>query len=304
MIFDRFFQINKLSDLDPLKDIDSSIKNKNLNNFGKDFWVKLGSEWLNKIITFSIRVIIAIIVFIIARWVINKLVKTFEVILKKRKIEGVALTLIDSVLKALLYIILFVLMAYILGVKSVSFAAVLASMGLAVGMALSGQLQNLAGGVIIIFTKPFKIDDYIFAEGVEGVVKSVTLFHTQICTSDNRQIFIPNSKITGGVVTNYSHNNTRRCEWTIGIEYNEDFERVKKEIMDMLESDNRVLKSPEPYCVLHNLNKSTVDILIRCWTRRDDFWSLFWDFNKNIYKRFNEVGINFPFPQLTIHQHK
>lgn len=304
MIFNRFFQVNKLSDLDPLKDIDSSIKNKNLNNFGKDFWVKLGSEWLNEIITFSIRVIIAIIVFIIARWVINKLVKTFEVILKKRKIEGVALTLIDSVIKALFYIILVIMMAYILGVKSVSFAAVLASMGLAVGMALSGQLQNLAGGVIIIFTKPFKINDYILAEGVDGVVKSVTLFHTQICTFDNKQIFIPNSKITGGVVTNYSHHDTRRCEWTISIEYNEDFERVRGEILNMLDSDIRVLKSPEPYCVLHNLNKSTVDVLVRCWTSSNDLWPVFWDFNKNIYKRFNEIGINFPFPQLTIHQHK
>lgn len=136
------------------------------------------------------------------------------------------------------------------------------------------------------------------------MVKAVTLFHTQICTFDNKQIFIPNSKITSGVVTNYSHHGTRRCEWIIGVEYNTDFEKVKKEILDMLYYDSRVLRTPEPYCVLHKLNDSSVDVMVRCWTTTDNLWPLFWDFNNNVYKRFNEVGIGFPFPQLTIHQSK
>ena len=262
------------------------------------------NDWLNSGINFGIRVVLAILLFLIGRWVIRRLLRVFERILKRREIDGVAVTLLGSVLTALLYIALFLTLGGVLGVKSVSFAAVLASMGLAVGMALSGQLQNLAGGVIIMVTKPFSIGDYILAQTAEGSVRAVSLFYTEILTPDNKRIFIPNGVLSSGVVVNYSHEETRRVEWTIGIEYDEDFARVRSGIESLLESDERVLKTPEPTIVLHNLNSSSVDILVRAWVQSADLWPVFWDFNRRVYEDFNKRGISFPFPQLTVHQGK
>lgn len=262
------------------------------------------NDWLNSGINFGIRVVLAILLFLIGRWVIRRLLRVFERILKRREIDGVAVTLLGSVLTALLYIALFLTLGGVLGVKSVSFAAVLASMGLAVGMALSGQLQNLAGGVIIMVTKPFSIGDYILAQTAEGSVRAVSLFYTEILTPDNKRIFIPNGVLSSGVVVNYSHEETRRIEWTIGIEYDEDFARVRSAIESLLESDERVLKTPEPTIVLHNLNSSSVDVLVRAWVRSEDLWPVFWDFNRRVYEDFNKRGISFPFPQLTVHQGK
>ena len=262
------------------------------------------NDWLNSGINFGIRVVLAILLFLIGRWVIRRLLRIFERVLKRRGIDGVAVTLLGSVLTALLYIALFLTLGGVLGVKSVSFAAVLASMGLAVGMALSGQLQNLAGGVIIMVTKPFSIGDYILAQTVEGSVRAVSLFYTEILTPDNKRIFIPNGILSSGVMVNYSHEETRRIEWIIGVEYDEDFSRVRSAIESLLESDERVLKTPEPTIVLHNLNSSSVDVLVRAWVRSDDLWPVFWDFNRRVYEDFNKRGISFPFPQLTVHQGK
>ena len=262
------------------------------------------NDWLNSGINFGIRVVLAILLFLIGRWVIRRLLRVFERILKRREIDGVAVTLLGSVLTALLYIALFLTLGGVLGVKSVSFAAVLASMGLAVGMALSGQLQNLAGGVIIMVTKPFSIGDYILAQTVEGSVRAVSLFYTEILTPDNKRIFIPNGVLSSGVMVNYSHEETRRIEWMIGIEYDEDFDRVRSAIESLLESDERILKTPESTIALHKLNNSSVDVLVRAWVRSDDLWPVFWDFNRRVYEDFNKRGISFPFPQLTVHQGK
>ena len=262
------------------------------------------NDWLNSGINFGIRVVLAILLFLIGRWVIRRLLRIFERILKRRDIDGVAVTLLGSVLTALLYIALFLTLGGVLGVKSVSFAAVLASMGLAVGMALSGQLQNLAGGVIIMVTKPFSIGDYILAQTAEGSVRAVSLFYTEILTPDNKRIFIPNGILSSGVMVNYSHEETRRVEWIIGVEYDEDFSRVRSAIESLLESDERVLNTPEPTIVLHNLNSSSVDVLVRAWVRSEDLWPVFWDFNRRVYEDFNKRGISFPFPQLTVHQGK
>ena len=262
------------------------------------------NDWLNSGINFGIRVVLAILLFLIGRWVIRRLLRVFERILKRREIDGVAVTLLGSVLTALLYIALFLTLGGVLGVKSVSFAAVLASMGLAVGMALSGQLQNLAGGVIIMVTKPFSIGDYILAQTAEGSVRAVSLFYTEILTPDNKRIFIPNGILSSGVMVNYSHEETRRIEWIIGVEYDEDFSRVRSAIESLLESDERILKTPESTIALHKLNNSSVDVLVRAWVRSDDLWPVFWDFNRRVYEDFNKRGISFPFPQLTVHQGK
>lgn len=268
----------------------------------------LGTEqiesWLDGAINFGLRVLLVIVLFWLGRIVIRWFSRLFDKFLRRRALDGVAVTLLDSLFTALLYVTLGIILASILGVKSVSFAAVLASMGLAVGMALSGQLQNLAGGVIIMVTKPFGIGDFISAQGVEGTVRAVRLFHTEVLTPDNKAVFIPNGTLSSSLVTNFSHEEIRRVEWTIGIEYDEDFQRVRQVILALLQQDERILTTPEPVIVLHNLNSSSVDILVRAWVASGDVWPVFWNFNERVYADFNAKGIGFPFPQLTIHQGK
>ena len=261
-------------------------------------------EWLNAGINFGLRVILVVVLFWLGKVVITRLKKIFNGILRRRNIEGVAGSLLDSVFTAILYIALFLFLAGVLGMKSVSFAAVLASMGMAVGMALSGQLQNLAGGVIIIVAKPFKLGDFISSQGTDGTVKAVRLFHTEVLTPDNKVVFIPNSLLSSSLVTNFSHEELRRVEWTIGIEYDEDYQRVRQVILALLQQDQRILTTPEPTIVLHKLNDSSVDILVRAWVASGDVWPVFWDFNERVYADFNAKGIGFPFPQLTVHQGK
>lgn len=268
----------------------------------------LGTEqiesWLDGAINFGLRVLLVIVLFWLGRIVIRWFSRLFDKFLRRRSFDGVAVTLLDSLFTALLYVTLGIILASILGVKSVSFAAVLASMGLAVGMALSGQLQNLAGGVIIMVTKPFGIGDFISAQGVEGTVRAVRLFHTEVLTPDNKAVFIPNGTLSSSLVTNFSHEEIRRVEWTIGIEYDEDFQRVRQVILALLQQDQRILTTPEPTIVLHKLNDSSVDILVRAWVASGNVWPVFWDFNERVYADFNAKGIGFPFPQLTVHQGK
>ena len=261
-------------------------------------------EWLNAGINFGLRVILVVVLFWLGKVVITRLKKIFNGILRRRNIEGVAVSLLDSVFTSILYIALFLFLAGVLGVKSVSFAAVLASMGLAVGMALSGQLQNLAGGVIIIVTKPFKLGDVISFQGTDGTVKAVRLFHTEVLTPDNKAAFIPNGLLSSNNIINYSHENIRRVEWTIGIEYNEDFDRARNLLRSIIESDARILKTPDYTIALLSLGASSVNIVIRAWTANETYWDVFLDINERIYKEFNAAGIGFPFPQLTVHQAK
>lgn len=268
----------------------------------------LGTEqiesWMDGAINFGLRILLVIVLFWLGRIVIRWFSRLFDKFLRRRSLDGVAVTLLDSLFTALLYVTLGIILASILGVKSVSFAAVLASMGLAVGMALSGQLQNLAGGVIIMVTKPFGIGDFISAQGVEGTVRAVRLFHTEVLTPDNKAVFIPNGTLSSSLVTNFSHEDIRRVEWTIGIEYDEDYQRVRQVILALLQQDQRILTTPEPTIVLHKLNDSSVDILVRAWVASGDVWPVFWDFNERVYADFNAKGIGFPFPQLTVHQGK
>lgn len=266
-------------------------------------WEQIGQEWLTGFINFGIRVVLAVVLFFLGRLAIKYLTKFFRATIAKRAVEGVAATLLDSLFVAILYIVLGISIAVLLGVKSVSFAAVLASMGLAIGMALSGQLQNLAGGVILMVTKPFQIGDFIEAQNESGTVQAVTLFHTRISTPENKMIFIPNGILSSGVVINYSHASTRRVEWIFGVEYGQDFEEAKQLLEHLINSDTRVLQEPVcPFVALKTLNASSVDLVVRAWVKSEEVWDVFFDYNRRVYAEFNKAGINFPFPQLTVHQ--
>ena len=250
-------------------------------------------------------IIKALIVFLVGRLVINLLNKLVRKILSKRDIDPSVKTFVGSLVNVSLTILLIISVVGALGVQTTSFAALLASAGVAVGMALSGNLSNFAGGLIILLFKPYKVGDYIEAQGVGGTVKEVQMFHTVLGTVDNKVIYIPNGSLSSGVVTNFSNQTTRRVDWTFGVEYGSDYEKVKQVIESVLAKDSRILAEPAaPFIALTALADSSVNVVVRVWVNSSDYWGVYFDINKNIYATFNEVGIGFPFPQLTVHQAK
>ena len=248
------------------------------------------------------NIIGAILIFVIGRFLISLIKKMVSKLLEKRHVDAGIQSFVKSLVNILLTILLIIAVIGKLGVETTSFAALLASAGVAVGMALSGNLQNFAGGLIVLLFKPYKVGDWIESQGVSGTVKEIQIFHTILTTGDNKVIYIPNGAMSSGVVTNYNTQTTRRVEWIVGVDYGEDYNKVQQIVRDILTSDKRILSDPAPFIALHALDASSVNVVARVWVNTADYWGVYFDINKTIYETFNEKGINFPFPQLTVHQ--
>ena len=244
----------------------------------------------------------AVIVFLVGRFLIRMLDRLVKRLMDKRNVDISIKTFVRSLVNILLTVLLIISVVGALGVETTSFAALLASAGVAVGMALSGNLQNFAGGLVILLFKPYKVGDWIDAQNVSGTVKEIQIFHTILTTADNKLIYVPNGALSSGVVTNYSNQTTRRVEWIVGVDYGEDYNKVEKVVREVLATDKRILDDPAPFIALHALDASSVNVVVRVWVNSADYWGVYFDINKAIYATFNEQGINFPFPQLTVHQ--
>lgn len=244
----------------------------------------------------------AVIVFLVGRFLIRMLNRLVRRLMDKRNVDISIKTFVRSLVNILLTVLLIISVVGALGVETTSFAALLASAGVAVGMALSGNLQNFAGGLVILLFKPYKVGDWIDAQNVSGTVKEIQIFHTILTTADNKLIYVPNGALSSGVVTNYSNQTTRRVEWIVGVDYGEDYNKVEKVVHEVLAADKRILDDPAPFIALHALDASSVNVVVRVWVNSADYWGVYFDINKAIYATFNEQGINFPFPQLTVHQ--
>ena len=209
-----------------------------------------------------------------------------------------------SLLNILLTVLLIISVIGALGVNTTSFAALLASAGVAVGMALSGNLQNFAGGIIILLFRPYRVGDWIEAQGVQGTVREIQIFHTIIATADNKLVYAPNGSMSTSVVVNYSREELRRVQWTVGIDYGEDVKRVRAVLLDYLNSLEQILKEPAdkaPFVGVDALADSSVNLTVRAWVKTEDYWTTYFDVQQGIYELFNREGINIPFPQQTVH---
>lgn len=249
----------------------------------------------------GIAVVKALILLAVGKFLISLINKLVRRLLHKRGVEPSVRTFIGSLVNVTLIILLIISVIGALGIQTTSFAALLASVGVAVGMALSGNLSNFAGGIVILLFKPFKVGDFITAQGVSGTVVEIQIFHTILTGSDNIRQYIPNGSLSSGVVTNFNIDK-RRAEWIFGVDYGEDYEKVKAVIEDILAADNRILPTPAPFIALHALDSSSVNIIVRAWAAEPDYWDVYFDTNKKVYETFNAKGINFPYPQLTVHQ--
>jgi small conductance mechanosensitive channel len=259
-----------------------------------DSFIEQGASW-------GLAIIKALLIFAVGKLLISLINRLVRGLLRKRGVDPSVQSFTGSLVNVTLIVLLIVSIIGVLGIQTTSFAALLASAGVAVGMALSGNLSNFAGGILILLFKPFRVGDFITAQGVSGTVVEIQIFHTILSAPDNIRQYIPNGSLSSGVVTNYNVDK-RRVEWIFGVDYGEDYDRVKAVIGKLLAKDSRLLSDPEPFIALHALDSSSVNIVVRAWVGGPDYWDVYFDINKEVYATFNAEGINFPFPQLTVHQ--
>lgn len=288
---------------------------------------ELIQKMVNGMISFGLKVGIAILVFYVGRYIIRKLYKMVYNVMTHRHIDQSLTTFVLSLIRMVLYFILVISIIGILGLETSSFLAIFASAGVAIGMALSGTLQNFAGGVLILLLKPYKVGDFIEVNGYTGTVKSIQLFNTVINTVDNKAIILPNGALSTGSINNYSLESYRRVDWTVCLAYGTDLDKAKETLMEIVQSDPRVVKKyieddelykqqnlidkrvvsvqnkveRPPFVGLNEMADSSINFVVRAWTHASNYWPLYFDINERIYKELPEKGFSFPFPQMDVH---
>jgi len=250
------------------------------------------------------KLIGAIAVWIIGGWIIKALTNGFNKMLEKRETDESLKPFLKGLVGSLLKVLLGISVLGMLGVEMTSFIAILGAVGLAVGLALSGTLQNFAGGVMILLFKPFKVEDVIEAQGYLGKVSEIQIFNTILKTPDNKTIIIPNGGLATSSMINYTTEPQRRVDWTFGIGYGDDVDKAKAVIIELCGIDPRILKDPELFIAVSALADSSVNFAVRAWVKADDYWDVFFEMNEKVYKTFEKEGLNIPFPQMDVHVHQ
>jgi len=256
-----------------------------------------------KALDLGVRVLMAVLFFFIGVQVIKIVRKIVKKAMTKADAEIGAIQFMDSFLKIALYVVLVLMLASSFGVDAASIVAVLGSAGVAVGLALQGSLSNLAGGVLILILKPFKVGDYIVesATGKEGVVTEIHIFYTRLTTADNKAVILPNGSLANTSIINVSREATRRVDVTVGISYNADLQKAKDVLMDVITSDEATLKDKDLVVFVANLGSSGVDMGVRCWVKQEDYWTVLWRVTENCKLALDKNGIEIPFNQLDVH---
>ncbi len=255
-------------------------------------------------ISYGPKLVGAILVLIIGLWVIKLINKMILRAMERSELDESLRPFLKSLASTLLKVLLVISVLGMLGVTMTSFIAILGAAGLAVGMALSGTLQNFAGGVMILIFKPFIVGDVIEAKGYTGKVNKILIFNTILKTPDNKTIIIPNGGLSTDSLVNYSTEPQRRVDWAFGIGYGDDYEKAKAVLLDLINQDSRILKDPEPFIGLAALDDSAVNIAVRAWVNAPDYWDVHFKMNQDVYKIFDEKGLNIPYPQMDVHLHK
>ncbi|MCR5837697.1 MAG: mechanosensitive ion channel [Lachnospiraceae bacterium] len=267
---------------------------------------KFVSEMIDKGIAFGLKLIAVFVIFIVGRFIISKLLKIVDRAMTKSSMdEGVA-KFLHSTLNVICYVVLLVILCSKLGIDTTSFAAILASGGLAIGLAFEGSLSNFAGGILILIMKPFKIGDYVESNGVSGVVEKIDIFYTSLITVDNKAVKLPNGTLSNSVLTNYSMFGKRRVDVEVGVHYDDDLQKAKNVLNNVMNSYNNILKEEANAVVVKELAESCVNLEIRMWVATADYWDAKFYLNENAKEKLEEAGITIPYNQLDVHliEHK
>lgn len=259
------------------------------------------SQLTSSAVDLGLKIIVALLVYWIGKFLIDLLYKVVKKTLERRNIDASINSFVLSLIRVVLMFVLIITIIGVLGINTSSFVALFASAGVAIGMALSGTLQNFAGGVMILLFKPYKIGDWIEGAGTSGSVKEIQIFNTILTTADNKVIIVPNGKLSNDMIVNYSAGGTRRVDWTFNISYGNDYDKAQEVLRKFINEDKRILQTPAPAVVLGELSASSVDIVVRAWVNGSDYWDVLYDMNERVYKEFAQYGLTFPFPQLDVH---
>ncbi len=262
-------------------------------------------EWLETDgLDFAINVAAAIAIFLIGRLVIRFIVSGIRKAMRKAEVEQTLEAFICNLVRIALLIVVVIAAIGQVGIETTSFIAVFGAAGLAIGLALQGSLSNFAAGVLIVLFRPYKVGDFIEGAGVNGTVEVVQILTTVLKTPDNKQVIVPNSQIMGSVITNYSANATRRVDLVVGVSYSDDLDKVRKTLEELVTTDERVLKDPAHTIAVSELGDNSVNFVVRPWVKTSDYWPVYFGLTEAIKKRFDELGISFPFPQRDVHLYK
>ncbi|MFT7684812.1 MAG: small conductance mechanosensitive channel [Candidatus Azotimanducaceae bacterium] len=262
------------------------------------------NEATELVLTYGPKLIAAIAVWIIGGWIIKLIVAGTSKAMDKSKTDVSLKPFVLGIVGMMLKVMVGITALGMLGIEMTSFIAILGAAGLAVGMALSGTLQNFAGGVMILLFKPFKIGDVIDAQGYVGSVKEIQIFNTILKTPDNKTIILPNGSLSTSSMVNISAEPLRRVDWTIGVGYGDDLDHARQVIKRLCDEDTRILQDPEVFIAVSELGDSSVNFAVRAWVNAADYWGVFFQMNEQVYKEFSKEGLNIPYPQMDVHVHK
>lgn len=250
---------------------------------------------------YGIKIIGALVIFFVGRWIAKLIRKLVDAQMAKRKIDETIARFLSNLIYIGLMTFIFIAILGILGIQTASFVAIIGAAGLAIGFALQGSLSNFAAGFLLILFRPFKKGDFIEAAGTAGIVEEIQIFTSILNTPDNKTIIIPNGKIMGDNITNYSANNTRRIDFVFGVGYGDNLQEVRNVLQMVAERDDRILKDPEPMIAVKELADSSVNFLLRVWVNTSDYWDVFFAVTETVKQRFDEENISIPFPQRDVH---
>ena len=256
---------------------------------------------LSESVWILIKILIALAIYFVGRWIVRRILKLVDVAMQHRNVDISLRSFTRNTISTVFTLLLVLIVVSTLGVNVTSLIAVASAATLAIGMALSGTAQNFAGGVMILLMKPYRVGDYISAQGQSGTVRDIKLFSTVITTADNQTIYIPNNSIATAIIDNYSTADLRRVDWSVGISYGDDVDVARKAVLAMLAADSRILKDPEPVVWVAALADSSVNLTIRAWVKNSDYWNVFFEHNEEFYKELPKHGLSFPFPQMDVH---
>ena len=263
-------------------------------------------DLIHDAIAFGIKVLAAIVIYAIGAWLIKRVKNILHRIFERKHTEKTLSSFVTSMVTITLTVLLFIITIGTLGINTTSIAALLAAGGMAIGMALSGTVQNFAGGLMILMFKPFKAGDYFEALGFSGIVNEVNIVSTKLRTFDNKTIILPNGALSNGNIKNYFERKVNRLEWTVNLDYSTDNAKAKEAMMNLLKSDKRILDSStpgasNPFVALNAMKDSSVEYVMKGWVNTEDYWDVMYDMNEAIFTELPKQGLSFPFPQMDIH---
>jgi small conductance mechanosensitive channel len=273
---------------------------ENLPDLGFD-WAALLETLQTTGVDLAINIVTALVIFFVGKWAANLVTRAIRTLMQKQQVDKTLETFVGNLIRMVLMVFVVIAAISAVGIQTTSLIAVIGAAGLAVGLALQGSLSNFAAGVLIVLFRPYKVGDFIEGGGVSGSVVSVQILQTILKTGDNKQVIVPNSQIMGSIITNYSANDTRRVDMVVGVSYDDDLDKVRKTIEELVAADDRILDDPACTIAVSELADSSVNFVVRPWVNTPDYWGVMFDLTEAIKKRFDKEGISIPFPQRDVH---